>query len=187
MQTLGLAGSESRSESRWRTLFWPTIRNAEDVDYVSQQGFWICIIIAGFTVIMSLILGIISVGIWDALFFFLGAFGVRERSQSATLGALLVYLLGTFLLGSQLFSGASIIRLVFLAVLVANVRGNWLANRWSKASGPLQPAERLNETLIDQFSGRLPAILWPKLRYVFFVFLALEILGLGSLIFRQIQ
>ena len=66
-------------------------------------------------------------------------------------------------------------RIIFLALLFANVRGNWLASRWTPDSeNDVLPA-RLNVTLADKFSGRMPALLWPKARFVFYVLACIEI------------
>ena len=49
MQQLGLSDSTPRTESRFRNLFWPTIRNDGDLDYLTEQGFWICTVVSAVT------------------------------------------------------------------------------------------------------------------------------------------
>jgi hypothetical protein len=39
MQTLGLSDSTPRTESRLKSLFWPTIQTGSDVDYLGAQGY----------------------------------------------------------------------------------------------------------------------------------------------------
>jgi len=73
MQTFGLSGSTPRSESRFRALFWPTIRNTSDLNYISQQGFWICFIVAAFSVVLSVFTGSLLAEVFEGLFFFLAA------------------------------------------------------------------------------------------------------------------
>jgi hypothetical protein len=46
MQTLGLSDSMPRSESRLKSLFWPSIQSSSDVDYLGAQGYWVCAVIA---------------------------------------------------------------------------------------------------------------------------------------------
>lgn len=46
MQTLGLSDSTTRSEGRLKSLFWPSIKNGADVDYLGAQGYWVCTLIA---------------------------------------------------------------------------------------------------------------------------------------------
>lgn len=38
MQTLDLSGDAKKSDGRLKSLFWPTVENAWDVDYLGQQG-----------------------------------------------------------------------------------------------------------------------------------------------------
>lgn len=57
MQTLGLSDSTPRTESRWRALLWPTIRNEGDFDYITAQGLWICFVVAALTVVFSALAG----------------------------------------------------------------------------------------------------------------------------------
>jgi len=45
MQTLDLSGERKKSDGRLKSLFWPTVENAWDVDYLGQQGFWICCVL----------------------------------------------------------------------------------------------------------------------------------------------
>jgi len=45
MQTLGLSDSTLRTESRLKSLFWPSIQSGADVDYLAVQGFWVCTIV----------------------------------------------------------------------------------------------------------------------------------------------
>ena len=80
MQTLGLSDSMPKIEGRIKILFWPSIRNEVDVDYVGRQGFWICFGVAVVTLAFNLFTGSILDGIFESVFFFLGGVGVRARS-----------------------------------------------------------------------------------------------------------
>lgn len=40
METLNLSDSTPRSESRLKSLFWPSIQNGADVDYLGTPGYW---------------------------------------------------------------------------------------------------------------------------------------------------
>ncbi len=53
MQTLGLGTSDSRSEGRLKSLFWPSVRSDVDVDYLTTQGFWICFVVAAMTLVVA--------------------------------------------------------------------------------------------------------------------------------------
>jgi len=71
-------------------------------------------------------------------------------------------------------NGFGIVRIIFLALLFANIRGNWLSARWEEDPLDMAPI-RLNQTLGDKLSDQLPALLWPKARFVFYVLAILEI------------
>jgi hypothetical protein len=90
MQTLGLSESTPRTESRWRALFRPTIRNEADFDYVTRQGFWICLLVAVGSLIFSALAGLWLLGALEFSVYFLAATGVRERSRSAAIAAFTV-------------------------------------------------------------------------------------------------
>lgn len=174
MQTLGLSDSTPRTESRWRALFWPTIRNEQDFDYVTAQGFWICFIVALVTVAFSAFSGSLVFGIFEGAFFFLAGVGVRQRSRIAAVTAFAAYLLGGLALQRYTGNGFGVARIIFLALLFANIRGNWLSARWEGQSSTI-PSTRLNQTLGDKLSDQLPAFLWPKGQFVFYVLALVEI------------
>ncbi len=174
MQTLGLSDSTPRTESRWRALLWPTIRNEGDLEYVTRQGLWICYFVAATTFAVSAFTGTLLAGIFEGAFFFLAGTGVRERSRVAGITAFAAYLLSGLVLQRYTGNGFGVIRIIFLALLFANVRGNWLAAGWAKDPEEVIPI-RLNQTFGDKLSDQLPAWLWPKARYLFYVLGGLEI------------
>jgi len=173
MQTLGLSDSTPRTESRWRALFWPTIRNDGDFDYVTTQGFWICFIVGIVTIIWSAFAGALVPGLLEGTFFLLAAVGVRERSRVAAIAAFSAYLLGSFVLQRYTGNGFSVVRIIFMALLFANIRGNWLSARWA-TDQTLPPPIRLSQTTWDKISDQLPTVLWPKTRVVFYVLAGIE-------------
>ena len=176
MQTLGISQSTPRSESRLKSLFWPTIRNDTDFDQVTRQGFWVCFAVSMMTLVVAAASGVLLVTLPDVIFFFLVGVGVRQRSRFAAVAGFLVYFLGTFLLGAVVVIG--VMRIVFLALLFANIRGNWLSARWAAEAAETAGMDRLNETLADKLSDQLPAILWPKARYLFYPLAVMEVVGI---------
>ena len=174
MQTLGLSESTPRTESRWRALFWPTIRNEGDLDYVTRQGLWICFIVAALTVVMSAFAGAPVAGAFEGAFFILAGLGVRQRNRVAGVAAFSAYLLSALVLQRYTGNGFGIVRIIFLALLFANIRGNWLSARWETDPEESAPI-RLNQTLGDKLADQLPILLWPKVRFVFYVLAGLEI------------
>jgi len=165
-------------------LFWPTIRNDGDFDYITRQGFWICCLVAAVAIVSGAFTGSIVGGAFEGLFFFLAGIGVRERSRVAAIAAFSAYLLGALVTQRYTGSGFGFVRIIFLALLFANIRGNWLSARWTKDSQAVVVPMRLKLTIGDKFADQLPTFLWPKARFVFYVLAGLEIASLLFLLFR---
>ena len=111
MQTLGLSDSTPRTEGRLKSLFWPTIATDNDVDYVTRQGFWICIVVATFTLVLSLLV-VASGSLWteftaiallQVVFFFLCGVGIRVISRVAAVAAFSAYLISCISSGRRGF------------------------------------------------------------------------------------
>jgi hypothetical protein len=186
MQTLGVSGErEKRDEGRLKSLFWPTIEDAWDVDTIGRQGFWICLIIAAYQVIMGIIAGsaatspagvagIVAFGLITGFVYFLGGMGVRETSWPA---AALVF----SLFSVNLFFGFAIghfpgfIYLIADALLLTTLRAAIIASRCPPpAEGEDRPM-RFNQNFADKLADQWPAAAWPVLRTPFFL--------LGGLLF----
>jgi hypothetical protein len=174
MQTLGLADSAPRTEGRLRALFWPSIQTADDVDYLGTQGFWICVVVATFSLVLLAFSGHEILGAAVFLLYFLGGVGVREHSRFAATVILISYVADTI-------AGPGIVRTIIAAVLFSNLRGTWIASQWKPGSSETLPPPRLAETWWDKLSDTMPAWLWPKMRIPFYVFsfgfVALEVVG----------
>ena len=163
METLDLSGSTPRSESRLKSLFWPSIQTATDVDYLGAQGYWVCTVVAllSFGVLVST--GQAISGVATLLFYYLGGVGVRERSRYAAAVVLLMYLVDTF------FTGVGVVRILIGALLVSNMRATWIAAQWKPDSEEAALPPRLGDTMSDKFADRLPQWLWPKVRIPYYV------------------
>ncbi len=186
MQTLGLSESTPRSEGRLKTLFWPSVHTETDLEYVTEQGFWICSIISGLNIWTAARMGLRLVSLFmilEVAFFFLGGIGVRQRSRFAAVAVFAAYFCGRLLqfamvgpslvnqVGFQSMGG--IVGIVIVALLLANVRGIWQAAKWQPAEGE-PPLIRLNETLKDRFTDQMPQLVWPKVRVLFYVLAGIE-------------
>jgi hypothetical protein len=165
METLGLSDSSTRSESRLKTLFWPSIENGSDVDYLGAQGYWICTLVAVVSFIFLVITAQPITAIAVLVFYYLGGVGVRERSRYAAAVVFSMYLLDSLM-------SPGVIRILFAALLLSNLRGTWIANGWTSGSEQSVLPPRLNETWTDRFADRLPAWLWPKTRIFYYIFSA---------------
>ncbi len=171
MQILGLADSTPKTDNRLKALLWPTIRTRVDLDTVTTQGFWICVLVGTVSLLVAFATGnaaIIIVAAFGSAFYVLAGIGVRMQSRVAAIGAFAMYLLDTVAMQMQPGQGFSIMRLVFLALLLANVRGIWLSASFQPAESDPPPV-RLNETWRDKLADQWPAAIWPWGRYVFYV------------------
>ena len=163
VETLNISGSEARSESRLKSLFWPEIENGSDVDYLGAQGYWICTLVAVVSFIFLLATGKAISATAVLFLYYVGGVGVRERSRYAAAVVFAIYLLDT------LFS-PGVVRILFAALLLSNLRATWIASGWQPGSEESFLPPRLNETLADKFRDVLPAWLWPKIRAFYYIF-----------------
>ena len=177
MQTLGLSSESQRSDGWLKSLLWPTVDNAWDVDYLGQQGMWVCTIVAVFGLGFSFITGnpvVIGIAMISALFFILGGMGIREASWPAA-AMLFAVQLCNVLLKPNVFSVA------FTVILLSNLRATFLASEWRPAAEGEDRPTRFSESIADKYVDQLPRILWPKLQIPFFVLgaamLLLSLLG----------
>lgn len=175
MQTLGLSGESKKSDGRLKSLFWPTVENAWDVDYLGQQGFWICLIIG--TLNLALIAlttfefhnpaatGVaLFLGIVVFFVYVVGGMGVRQSSWPAALFVFIIYVT------DQLSAGRppGILSIIIAGVLLSNVRASVLASRWKPTSDDEDQPTRFNKTLRDKLVDQLPPRVWPILKYPFY-------------------
>jgi len=184
MQTLGLSDSMPRSESRLKSLFWPSIQSSSDVDYLGAQGYWVCAVIAVISLVVLVISSHPLLGAFVFLVFYLGGVGVRERSRYAAGCLLVLYVM------DMLVSGPSIIKVLFSALLLANVRAIWIASHWKPDSEEAVPAPRWSENWSDKFADQLPMWLWPKIRVGYYflsaAYFLLAALGIAAINRRRV-
>ncbi len=184
MQTLGLSDSTPRTESRLKSLFWPSIQSGADVDYLALQGFWVCTIVG----VVSLVALTMShqpiIGVLVLLVFHLGGVGVREHNPFAAAITLVYYVVDS--LGSP---SVGVVRIIITAVLLSNLRATWIADHWKPDSEEAALPPRLAETFSDKFSDKWPAFIWPKVKIFYYIFslgfLALIVAGLIVMYLRS--
>jgi hypothetical protein len=186
MQTLGLSDSTPRTESRLKSLFWPSIETGNDVDYLGLQGCWVCTVIATVSFFFLARVNLITAAIVFFLFYLSGV-GVRERSSYAATIVFAMFLLDTVpVIVRAGLSGAIVLRVLFLALLFSNARATWTASRWQADSEEAALPPRLGETWGDKFADKLPMWLWPKIRYLYYVFSAcLLVLSIVGMLIRH--
>lgn len=200
MQTLGLSNAAQPTDNLFKRLLWPEIANGYDVDLVGQQGFWLCFVVAAFSVIVSIATGQFLLGILVGATYLLGAMGVRERSVAAAALIFFSYLLGQLenveitYLGLP-GGGNPILGIVAAMLLFANIRATLLARRWQRTGTPSDISElpeRMTSSLGDKLANILAEKLWPKGRYAFYplaiiviVFSILSMVGLPIMKAKQ--
>lgn len=179
MQTLGLQDETKRSDGFLKSIFWPSVQNAWDVDYLGQQGFWICTLIAILTLAISVLssggnLWVTSLGILGAVIYFTGGMGVREKSWAAAGAIFFAYFLETMLgLGNGAISPVAILRILILGVLFSNMRATLIASRWRQPTEDEDRPTRFNETFRDKLVDQWPPMLWPMVRIPFYLLVGL--------------
>lgn len=183
VQTLGLSDSTPRSESRLKSLFWPSVQTGADVDYLGAQGYWLCTVVSVATVVFSAAAGHPIAGAVGSLLYYLSGVGIRERSRYAAAAALV------FSIADVLASGPGVFRVLFTALLLSNLRATWIASGWKPESEEAVLPPRLGETWTDKFADRFPSWFWPKVRILYYIFSAcvalLYCIGMVVLISRR--
>lgn len=184
MQTLGLSNAPLKTEGRLKSLLWPSVRTSNDVDYLGAQGYWLCAVLAVLSFATSAILGHPISGAFVSVFYYFGGVGVRERSRYAAAVVLILY--ATDALTSL---GNPALKILFTALLLANLRATWIASRWKPEADQAAPIPRFSETWGDKFADQLPMWLWPKLRIPYYIFsacfLVVVAIGIAILMHRS--
>jgi hypothetical protein len=184
MQTLGLSDSTPRSESRLKSLFWPSIQNALDVDYLGVQGYWLCAFVGVFTFLFSTATRHPVAGVLTLLFFYLSGVGIREHSRYAAVVALAFA--AADVLASFAMAAPSVFKILFAALLLSNLRATWIASGWKPESEEAVLPPRFTATWTDKFADLLPSWLWPKVRIPYYIFsvamVCMSVVGMAAMI-----
>lgn len=174
MQTLGLSDSTPRSESRLKSLFWPSIQSGVDVDYLAVQGFWVCTIVGLMSFIFAgALAGQPLIGFLVLLLFHLGGVGVREHNPYAAAIVLIYYMidfLASFILLFATSPGIGVVKVIVIALLLSNLRATWIASGWKPDSEEAALPPRLGETFFDKLADKWPAFIWPKVKWLYYIF-----------------
>jgi hypothetical protein len=195
MQTLGVSDSSPKSESRLKSLLWPSIRSGSDLDYLGIQGYWVCTAVA----IMTLIVALFSLGASPnpmvalivfctstlfCLFFYVGGIGVREGSRFAAAIVFIVYTVDVIVtLSTSAPTAGMVLRLAFTLVLLSNLRATWIGARWVPGMDEATLPPRRNQTFGDKFVDQWPQWIWPKIRIPYYVFsFFISLLTISSLL-----
>ena len=193
MQTLGLSGESKRSDGWLKSIFWPTVENAWDVNYLGQQGFWICLIIAVLQALVGVLSGkpvFLVVYLTMALVFVLGGMGVREANWPAAAMIFAIFF-SDILYPLDVGRFPGILSILAGGILLSNVRAAFLASEWRPAREGEDRPTRFNETFWDKFVDQWPAKAWPVVQVPFFALAALMLLlslvGVGSAFWHRMS
>jgi hypothetical protein len=166
---------QQKSDGWVKSLLWPTVDNAWDVDYLGQQGFWICLLIAVASCIFILVFAQtvdqpavrrleLILAITTFFVFFVGGMGVRQASWPAAAIVFVIFAV------NQLASGhPGILSIIIGAVLLSNLRATYLAAHWKQPADDEDRPMRFNETFRDKLVDQLPPRAWPILRIPFYI------------------
>jgi hypothetical protein len=189
MGFLGLSEPIEKESNIFQRLFWPG-DHAGEADSLGQQGFWICIIVAVISAIVLSVQGQWFAAVLTLAFFGLGGIGVREHSTPAAALVALAYVLNQAVnLMMGVFPG--FLGIAAAVLLIANIRGTWIASRWAKKGDPEVMPERMKETWKDRFVDQMPTKVWPKARIIFYItaatYMVLIVAGITVLVRHTAQ
>jgi hypothetical protein len=191
MQTLGISDSTARSESRLKSLLWPSIESGADVEYLALQGYWVCTVVATLSLAILFAAQQPVLAVVTFLFFHLGGVGVREHSRFAATVVFVFYVIDTLVSFKYLMAspGMIVLRVIITALLLSNLRATWKVAHWQSGSDEAAMPLRLGDTWTDKFANKWPAWFWPKIRVVYYIFsiglLLLVSLGLVAIALRS--
>jgi hypothetical protein len=176
MGYLGLDATEQvKPDNMFQRMFWPS-DHAGESDDLGKQGFWVCIAVAMLSAIVLLSQGHWFLALFVTAVYLFGGIGIREHSQVAAIFVAATYWLDQLAsLASGRFPG--FLGIAAGVLLIANIRGTWIAAKWARIGGPDAMPERQSGTVRAWVVDQMPAKVWPVMQYPFYV-----IAGLYSLL-----
>lgn len=159
-----------------KRLFWPTIRSRRDAELVGQQGFWICCFVATVWTIGSFFTAHVYLGLLIGGTYYLAATGIRMHSLTAAVFAFLCLFLDRVasleaLLMEVPGGGNPMVGTLALLLLFFNIRATFLARSWIREERSAQAnvmRPQLVGLSIDRLLNRMPVVMWPHVRYLYY-------------------
>ena len=174
---LGLSDERTKDDNLFQRLFWPSNQPGE-VDTLGQQGFWVCLVVALFSGGVMILAGHPLIGMLTLVLYGLGGVGIRQHSVAAAIFISFCYV-ANLLINLFLTQMPGVLSLIVAGLLLANIRGTYIASKW-QATGDLEQFSE-SPTFFDRLVDQIPPRVWPWGRFLFFVlgaiYLALTILG----------
>ena len=103
-----------------------------------------------------------------------------------------LYFLDTLytILSGLFLTPGGVLRIVFLGLLVTNLRATFIASEWRPAAEGEDLPQRFSDTLRDKLVDSWPPKLWPRLQVPFYVlaglWLILSLLGLAGVVLMRL-
>ena len=174
---LGLSDERTKDDNLFQRLFWPSNQPGE-VDTLGQQGFWVCLVVAVFSGVTMVLVGHPLIGLLSFAFYGLGGVGIRQHSVAAAIFISFAYV-ANLLINLLLTQVPGVLTLIIAGLLLANIRGTYIASKWQNSGNLESPSE--SSTFFDWLVDQVPQRVWPSGRFLFFVlgaiYLALILLG----------
>jgi hypothetical protein len=167
MSTLGLDDAPSHEDNIFKRIFWPGNQPYE-VDSLGQQGLWVCIVVAVVSLVGSVVTGHPLVGLLFAAFYWMGGMGVREGSIAAAVIVAAGYIAAASLV-VIMGRPPGVLDIAITIVLLANIRGTWIAASWKKRGAADMFPDRIDQTWTDKLIDQWPPKFWPNGQYAFYV------------------
>ena len=177
MQNLGLSDSTPLTQGRLKSLAWPSILSDYDVDYLTRQGFSICFVVAGLSLLTCFSRG--PIALLFVAFYYLAGVGIRVRSRFAAVSAFVIFSLDIVVSLRGSLGPTMVIRLIVAALLAANVRATFLASQWNETRTEPPPLPAGGGGFFDNFGDVWPFKIWPSGQYFFYVLAV--VIGLATL------
>ena len=187
MQTLGLSNSNPASDNRLKSLFLALHSDGVGRRLSGAQGYWILrpggvCLFRQFSMRSPVTR---SSGPSSLSFTFSAASAFGSKTAVTQLRSSYNVRLGY---GRH---GAKDARNLGSGSALSNLRATWIAANWQPDSSEASLPPRLSETWGDKFVDKLPMLLWPKVRVLYYVLsaclLALSAVGLIAIALRSRQ
>ena len=186
MGYLGLDETPVKDDNMFQRLFWPS-DHAGETDQLGQQGFWVCWAVAVVSFVVLMVQGHWLLAPFTLLVYGLGGIGIREHSQPAAMLVAIIYWMNQ-LAGLAMGRFPGFLGLAGGVLLIANIRGTYIAAKWAAKGDAEVFPERANESFKDRFVDQMPTVVWPRVKIPFFVlaslYAALAVLGIVMLVMR---
>ncbi len=179
MGFLELDGVKVKDDNLFQRMFWPSDHPGE-ADALGKQGLWVCWIVGVLSLLTLTVGGQPVTAVLTLAFFVLGGIGVREHSQPAAVLVAGVYGLN---LVASIFMGMApgVLTIIAFGLLLANVRGTYIAAKWARLGGDEVMPQRFNETFLDKLTDQMPRTIWRGAKIPFFcvaaIYLLLTVVG----------